>query len=681
MAHGVDKGIRVHQALHGYADGHRLIACSTQLKPRDQKTMLFMSDVSGGGAELDSSGYLTGYPLADSGLYAIGRTWAATEMVRPGCVWTHTLLLEFADLANLPEMRFLDNEFERPSSLEARDYTSPLTIGRLPADQTFRKTNHQTLKNILAALYEFPRDKIVSAADEDSTRIAFLVWAQQWPRLRRTFRFCTLAFADRSLEGAPFDLQFTPTRDRSIRSRFSEAVDSDRKDVPPSSWLEDALEDISWGQEGKLRQFLKEVGGDVAGGREMFVPLCLLHRMIPRFGTDSALIENAISLIDSTFDSTSASSLRSLLVTAVARHPESINARSADFLIANFEMLNEASLTDPSHELGRALWSYQPDKVLQMAQIPGSQSSFATATIETLPKGRLIDSVMKKPGLLTEVIHHRPDLLSEPQLWTVKGDWPQKVLSSGSFDSADIVKAILRAQRYDLLPEAIRAFGTLAMLKGASQITTELGQEHVDYSFWLDAAINDPSCIADFFDLESNIPISILLAIAKGTHPDALPNDVGSDPWATALSKISGRLDEKNQQFLAGYLLARAFGYRSHSQVDLIAYSFDEVYFGALNERLGEEAWGFLERALPRSWFSDWDHCQKLRDGVTDLFVNRDLPSDGFPRITRDDALFNQLVQLTSHNSRGRKYLKKVRRSLEESGGLSARIGIIKDVL
>src|SRR4051812_36584795 len=98
MAHGLrDRGspLRVHQALHGYADGHRLIASSATLKTRDAKSMLALSDASGSGARIPESGYLTGYPLSESGMYAFARTWAAPEMSRPGCVWTHTLIIDF----------------------------------------------------------------------------------------------------------------------------------------------------------------------------------------------------------------------------------------------------------------------------------------------------------------------------------------------------------------------------------------------------------------------------------------------------------------------------------------------------------------------------------------------------------------------------------------------------------
>ena len=120
MAHGIGPNRRYefHQALHGYSEGHRLLASSTSLAAIDTRTMLVLSDLSGPGASIGDEGYLTGYPLPDAGLYALARTWLATEMPRPGCVWTHTILIDFADLASLSSPAVLLRLFIKPDSLD-----------------------------------------------------------------------------------------------------------------------------------------------------------------------------------------------------------------------------------------------------------------------------------------------------------------------------------------------------------------------------------------------------------------------------------------------------------------------------------------------------------------------------------------------------------------------------------
>src|SRR6266478_6408008 len=86
------EGILLHQALHGYADGHRLLESSIPIPDDLKRLMLRMSDLSGTSMASGFQDYLTGYPLQSLDAYALARTWYAPEMPRPGCVWTHTLI-------------------------------------------------------------------------------------------------------------------------------------------------------------------------------------------------------------------------------------------------------------------------------------------------------------------------------------------------------------------------------------------------------------------------------------------------------------------------------------------------------------------------------------------------------------------------------------------------------------
>ena len=116
----------LHQTLHGYGEGHRLIAGSVSLPPPDARSMLILSNSSGGEVRLPAKGYLTGYPLGGSGKYVLARTWAAPEMSRPGCVWTHSLLIDFSDLARLVSVEGLDELFHPPDGKLHGAYKEPL---------------------------------------------------------------------------------------------------------------------------------------------------------------------------------------------------------------------------------------------------------------------------------------------------------------------------------------------------------------------------------------------------------------------------------------------------------------------------------------------------------------------------------------------------------------------------
>src|ERR1041385_2809698 len=99
--------IAIGQSLHGYSDGHRLLASSRKFPSQVNRTMLMMTDMSGPSMISGFETYLTAYPLPEIESYAFGKTWYAPEMQRPGCVWTHTLLIEDSDIGSITDIRSL----------------------------------------------------------------------------------------------------------------------------------------------------------------------------------------------------------------------------------------------------------------------------------------------------------------------------------------------------------------------------------------------------------------------------------------------------------------------------------------------------------------------------------------------------------------------------------------------
>lgn len=79
--------------LHGYNHGHNYIQGSIVLdSSHDMNKIAMLSDWSEYVNGKDYS-YLTFYSLDESNYYVVAKTWYASEMSRPGCVWTHSLLI------------------------------------------------------------------------------------------------------------------------------------------------------------------------------------------------------------------------------------------------------------------------------------------------------------------------------------------------------------------------------------------------------------------------------------------------------------------------------------------------------------------------------------------------------------------------------------------------------------
>ena len=120
--------MRIHQLLHGYSDGHgRLAGSILDIAPKDAARIAQMSDWSG---YKDPRGkdhsYLTAYPLEDSHYYVVAKSWYASEMERPGCVWTHSLLIDSNQKSGFVDFRTLERYFHRPTRGDYGSYNKPI---------------------------------------------------------------------------------------------------------------------------------------------------------------------------------------------------------------------------------------------------------------------------------------------------------------------------------------------------------------------------------------------------------------------------------------------------------------------------------------------------------------------------------------------------------------------------
>jgi hypothetical protein len=131
-------------------------------------------------------------------------------MPRPGCVWTHTILVEFSDIPALQSATRLLGLFRRPHGKD-RGYDEVFTLAR-EGSADGSPLDPAAARRILWAIYGNPSKPIVLSilGERERDELVLAVWDQQWPRLKRAFRFCTLSFVDRTAGGNIFDLQFLP---------------------------------------------------------------------------------------------------------------------------------------------------------------------------------------------------------------------------------------------------------------------------------------------------------------------------------------------------------------------------------------------------------------------------------------------------------------------------------------
>lgn len=689
MAHGVKQSsvLKVQQTLHGYADGHRQLASSVTLKPRDIKTMLVLSDISGPGARIDDRGYLTGYPLPESTMYALARTWAAPEMPRPGCVWTHTLLIDFADLAALPDPGAVMPLFRRPSAADPAEYGTSLSISAEYLGSALSDEAVSFARRLLASVYGKPANRVIAVrpTELDVEPALMALWAQQWPRLRRAFRFCTMSAADRSMDSNVFDLQLLPSLDRSVRARFQDAVEV--RDVVPvqEEWLDDAVSDLARPDIAGLRTFLRRIGGDVDPGRQAFRLLCRLHVLTNGFNTNPDAVGAAIALLEDELGSPQARTARGLVVNAALEQPDQLDDAALDFVIRHLEFAEPDTVSKHAGILGRAVWKRDPDRFAQLVADSAQYRSILASAVVAMSVDELIDGIKRAPTLADGALVHRPELVAQLAFWSrdsVSVDSAFAAIANAEELRSSGITAIIAAGRHDLAARTVREFGSLNVLEVLGSRFDTTDQQR--FGPWLTAATSESATVAQFLASGQGLSWPLLSAIAHLLSPDSIPNDYGVDPWLIAVQSANRSPSGEMDLFLRAYVLSRALGSRSRNPGELAQFGFEPVYIATRANRLPDDAWRVFEHRLPWSfkWF-EWDRCPRILTAIGELFVDRNLSAELFAQIASDDHVFAATAETVARSGRGRNFLKGVYGWMMNEGTqrYAARIRVIEGLV
>src|SRR5690242_16980479 len=139
---------QVDQLLFGYREGHELLAASTPIESRLRSILLPHTDAR---FEDGSDHYLIGIPVPEIGRYLLARIWPAPELPRPGAVWAHAFLLDFALLALIDPLALAEH-FRRPAMGELELYATPLEL--FPGTEHPVNVPMELMKTLCLVAYE-----------------------------------------------------------------------------------------------------------------------------------------------------------------------------------------------------------------------------------------------------------------------------------------------------------------------------------------------------------------------------------------------------------------------------------------------------------------------------------------------------------------------------------------------
>lgn len=653
-----DGDLRIDQCLFGYDDGHRLLESSMRLDPEVASQLTLLSDLAPGVLFGSSDSYWTGLPIPKLGRYALMRTWTAPEMPRPGCVWTHVLLLETSIFEIVSDLWRLRDVARRPiGRVERRSYAVPIEA----AAETFTKVEEignaidwAQSEDILVSLYGSDNVPVLTRAPGELDDIIFAVWSQQWPRLRRNFRFRTSASRDTSASTFRFDLQL---------QLEATAPEERRGQLPEPLWLKVAATDLRETSRHALRKFLWHYGQDVTRQRGSFRPLCEL------FAIDRRLTAADIDLPRS--------------IAAWFPEPEDAFGLKRDIVdgailkdhqldILSFLMAGDGAKAFPlpTEEGVRRLVDLWPDKADAMLALaedvmsePGElASSIIGLVLDVIPPSDFWTVTARNPLLQRRMLQDRPGLLDADEVAGLDAASLETLLQVIQIDDPIgglLVRRVLAGATADIASIVMQRFPTVAPM--ALIATADESPGYALQVWWNAAAALSESWLnSDVLRLVTRTSTIYKIAETLGwVTPVVLGAGIG--PWLSALSRSEPNLAKDDGDVLQCFLLAVAFECGGNGAQGIFEQFFPPIHERVLQSYLPWTASEILIPHLPAvGWFRSWDIGLRLRLGVTKAYVENSLDPRSFASLSDDPRVRDLLKAAAKETAGGKRYAKAI---------------------
>jgi hypothetical protein len=462
-----------------------------------------------------------------------------------------------------------------------------------------------------------------------------------------------------------FDLQLVERKELLQRFRIPGAVVASARQF--ESELEPLLDDLFTPDRVGLRSFLRNVGGDVSGGRSAMLPL---SRLFTALGFDSAAqdLTTAVEILEELGPS-QARGARNLVLEQALNHMEELDEHLFRFVMEDVTS-DDKSITEPvARRLSQALWSRSPARFVDALEGGGALARAMELGMQSLAREELVEGLAGVVDATIAVLKRRRDLLTEVAFWRLPGAKVDEILDAAVVDadsSGPVIGAMIGAGRSDAADTVARRFGMSRLVEALETAVPDTPADEL--SPWLNVLQERASELAAALAGGIVRQRALLVALARAIDPDAVPNDYGDDPWVLAVERSVGSLDAEDENCLAAFLLSRGLGPRSRTPERLIALSVQRIHSALATDTMPWAAWQLIDRRLPRviSW-REWDRCERLRQAVVDRFVDWGLDPHQFGVMIDDGPLWRGLVDLAGRTWWGRRYLNRVRRVLKNS--------------
>jgi len=626
--------IQVDQALFGYREGHNLVAASLFLDPKVRQFLANVTDGSGAEQAVGPANAYTGLPVPDTSYYALFCTWPAPEMPRPGCVWSHTLLIDFGDLARVSNLGMLRKYLKRPDlEFDPVGFETPIEVQAEVIDRTHTGIDRDKAVLLLEALYGNPVSGIVllDRSDPAWEEATFAIWSQQWPRLRRSFAFSTGSLDDRRHGGLEFDLQIGSQGTQRLwrrSSQLTQIIEAPGRltAAQKEPWLQIALDDLGAAGPSAVREFLARYGSELDRPRASFSRLLSLFER-PSHDEEDETRSRLASVAAAFPEAGEAFTLKRDELAQYMKSPEEGDLDTAMSAIYFLLHTDESSAFDKVpfdfQLFGKRLWKAKRADVMGLLDglRPSQRTNEFRRSIALSLVGEDLPTIWRDlPAALGEMVRLRPELATEPSSWSMSASGQEALW--GALDSAtgepeiwaSVCVAMLKIQcNFAAASTVEKAFPALP---NALSRWLESRQFQLPQHPWR-VALAAPLRAVLMGAIESAAP---LFALAVWALPfEEVSRIDGRRPNVQAIASGRQQFPEPLRLHTAFWLCGLGLKTDGPAGANLLESSFFSTYDALASSNYPGEAWERLSVVLPEPAYGfGWDRCKLLCRGLRD---------------------------------------------------------------
>lgn len=678
--------LSIHQAIHGYRDGHRLLSSSVSLSADSARAMLVLSDMSGPAMQPGFDEYLTGYPLPGSEVFVFAKTWYAPEMQRPGCVWTHSLLLSREQLVQTSASSLV-SKFLRPQQEGVESMaTIPIEIEEaVDGGKIDGLADPPAAAALVGAVLGQGLPVIVTVEKAGQLELPFLqLWEGLWPAAKARFSFCTGALMPRTVSGVLMDLQAVPRAVPSSQFRKS-AGGALLLDLQTSgteeAWVGLFLEGVKRG-DSAFRSWLDAAAG--ADGSRGVVP-----SLAPLFEAWHAPCSTARSALASVLNAKDLDpGVRNRLIGMVFDR-----ANTESGVAARRELLQDLSVNRDNdlapiattlEGLTRQLFdeSRTEGVALVLALLGRTVTEFGERILRTavllLTSSDLETVGDAQAGYLPTIVGANHQLAVSPVLWRRVGSRAGEVLSQlGGMNLPDeeragIVDAIIASGCDTSVDALVRFGGKTAVFRGLSAISS--GQLQLSWP-WRSALGGHRDTVLEWLESLSAPSLTDLDLGSRFVSPKFTQSRLAT-VWKAGTAN-TGAFPSR----VAALGLTLAF-WEGKVTSQLFAACFQPTYDAAGNSCLEYDEWEWMLEYLPSSsYWRDWDKCGRLAKAMARLFEKQSATLETVFGIVHSRPAIRKVAAVLDDDRDTRSYLMSLRKAVEssETGTSEQRDALLED--